>query len=181
MTTLQYQCSMSLDGFIAGPGGDMSWLASAPDPTETDDSTDTANPLVEAVGAILSGNRTHRGDDPNAGTEQEGAYGGQYTGPTVVLTHHIPDEAEPGVVYAGDLDSAVAMAKEAAANKLVAVLGADVARQCIESGALDEILVYIAPVLLGDGVRLFSQPGGSLVKLDVLEASALYVRARVVY
>lgn len=181
MATLQYQCSMSLDGFIAGPDGDMSWLATAPEAAEAGGAGDTTNPLVADVGVILSGNRTHRGDDPNAGTEQEGAYDGQYTGRTIVLTHHIPEQAEPGVEYVGDLDTAVSRAREAAGDRIVSVLGADVARQCIETGVLDELLVYITPVLLGDGVRLFATPGGSLVKLDVLESSALYVRARIVY
>lgn len=73
------------------------------------------------------------------------------------------------------------MAKEAAGEELVSVLGADVARQCIEIGVLDEVLVYITPVLLGEGVRLFARPGGSPVKLEVLEAGELYVRARIVY
>jgi riboflavin biosynthesis pyrimidine reductase len=36
----------------------------------------------------------------------------------------------------------------------------------LEAGLLDEILVYITPILLGDGVRLFSDPGGMKVKLD---------------
>ncbi|MEH1100867.1 dihydrofolate reductase family protein [Micromonospora sp. CPCC 205561] len=63
----------------------------------------------------------------------------------------------------------------------MSVLGADVARQCIEIGALDEILVYITPVLLGDGVRLFDRPGGSLVRLEVLEAENLSIRSRIVY
>jgi len=35
------------------------------------------------------------------------------------------------------------------------VIGADVARQCIQEGLIDEIVVYLAPVLLGDGVRFF--------------------------
>jgi len=56
----------------------------------------------------------------------------------------------------------------AAGDKYVNVLGAEVARQCLEAGVLDEILVCIAPVLLGDGVRLFGRPGGPSVKLERL-------------
>src|SRR5262249_2484408 len=48
----------------------------------------------------------------------------------------------------------------------LSVLGANVARQCLEAGLLDEILVHIAPVLLGDGVRLFERPAGTPVQLD---------------
>jgi dihydrofolate reductase len=54
----------------------------------------------------------------------------------------------------------------ASGDKYVGVLGADIGRQCIEQGELDEIFVFIAPVLLGDGVRLFDHPGGRTVKLE---------------
>ncbi len=189
MSKLQYQCAMSLDGFIAGPNGDMSWLSShtasadtaSADTATGDPETEIANPLVAQVGAVLSGNRTYRGDDPNAGTDKEGGYDGQYTGPTIVLTHHIPKTAEPGVTFVDNLEEAISLARAAAGDKLVSVLGADVARQCIDIGALDEILVYLTPVLLGDGVRLFARPGGSPVRLEVLEADSLRVLSRIVY
>jgi riboflavin biosynthesis pyrimidine reductase len=38
------------------------------------------------------------------------------------------------------------------------VIGADIARQCIQEGLIDEIQVYLAPLLLGDGVRIFNWP-----------------------
>ncbi|WP_028663346.1 dihydrofolate reductase family protein [Saccharomonospora halophila] len=174
MGTLQYQCSMSLDGFIAGPGGDMSWLAEyLPDQAGVDDG------LVDRVGALLVGARTFRGDDPNRGTDAEGAYGGQWSGPSVVLTHHIPDEPVEDVTFSSDLDEAVATAKEAAGGKLVSVLGADVARQCLAAGLLDEILVTVTPVLLGDGVRLFHEPGGRTVKLETVDVTGLTLTLRV--
>lgn len=74
----------------------------------------------------------------------------------------------PGVTFVGDLDRGVADAKAAAGDKYVNILGANIARQCIEAGVLDEILVLIAPVLLGDGVRLLDHPGGTNVKLERL-------------
>jgi riboflavin biosynthesis pyrimidine reductase len=48
------------------------------------------------------------------------------------------------------------------------LLGADIAKQCLDAGVLDELLVLIAPVLLGDGVRLFDRPGGTNVRLERL-------------
>ncbi|GGO77828.1 dihydrofolate reductase family protein [Nonomuraea cavernae] len=83
-----------------------------------------------------------------------------------VLTHHAPDTPVPGVTFVNALDEAVAAAKTAAGGKCVDVLGADVARQCLEAGVLDEILTFVTPVLLGDGVRLFDHPGGTNVKLE---------------
>ena len=51
------------------------------------------------------------------------------------------------------------------------MLGADVARQLIEAGELDEVLMFVAPVLLGDGVRMFEHAGGNEVGLRPLDAS----------
>ncbi|GAA1879931.1 dihydrofolate reductase family protein [Actinomadura bangladeshensis] len=169
MAKLLYSATMSLDGFIAGPGGDMSWLTEhlgGPNPT--------AERLLAQVGALLVGNRTFGGDDPNKGTDKEGAFGGQYQGPVIVLTHRPPAEPVPGVTFAGDLETAVAEAKAAAGDRYVNVLGADVARQCIEAKVLDEVLVFIAPVLLGDGVPLFDAPGGERVRLEPLAGESAH-------
>jgi dihydrofolate reductase len=160
MGKVLYSATMSLDGFMAGRGGDMSWLTDHLGPNPTVDG------LVDEIGALLVGNRTYGGDDPHKGTEKEGAFEGQWTGPQFVLTHHAPATPVPGVTFVGDLTSGVAAAKAAAGDKYVNVLGADVARQCLEAGVLDEILVCVAPVLLGDGVRLFDHPGGTNVKLE---------------
>jgi dihydrofolate reductase len=163
MGKLLYSATMSLDGFIAGPGGDMSWLTDHLGPNPTVDE------LVGKIGALLVGNRTFRGDDPYKGTTKEGKpFGGGWTGPQFVLTHHAPDTPVPGITFVGDLDSAVLAAKAAAGDKYVNVLGANTAQQCLEAGVLDEIFVCIAPVMLGDGVRLFDRPGGTKVKLELI-------------
>ena len=66
MGKVLYSVTMSLDGFIAGPGGDMSWLAPYLGP----------NPEIDAlqrdIGALLVGNRTFRGDDPTAVPTRKG-------------------------------------------------------------------------------------------------------------
>lgn len=162
MATLLYSATMSLDGYIAGPHRDMSWLTehlTGPNPV--------ADRVLAGVGAILAGNGTFTGDDPNRGTDKEGAFGGRYVGPVVILTHRPPADPPPGITFADNLHDAVAQAKKAAGDHpYVNVLGADVARQCIGAGLLDEILMLVAPVLLGDGVRMFDHPGGTRVRLD---------------
>jgi dihydrofolate reductase len=161
-----YSVTMSLDGFIAGPSGDMSWLTDYLGPNPAVDE------LIDKVGALLVGNRTFRGDDPHRGTAKEGKpFGGGWDGPQFVLTHQVPDAATPGVTFLDDLQSAVAAAKAAAGDKYVNILGASTAHQCLEAGVLDEIFVCIAPVLLGDGVRLFDQPGGATIKLERLSVT----------
>lgn len=162
MARMLYSATMSLDGFIAGPGGDMSWLTAflGPNPTADD--------LVGRIGALLIGNRTYGGDDPNRGTDHEGAFGGAWSGPQFVLSHCAPATPPPDTTFLDDLDAAVSAAKAAAGEKYVNILGADVARQCLQAGVLDEILVFIAPVLLGDGVRLLDWAGGTNVRLERL-------------
>ena len=80
--------------------------------------------------------------------------------------HQVSQTSAPDVTFVGDLEQAVTQAKAAAGDKYVNILGADTARQCLAAGLLDEILTCIAPVLLGDGVRLFDHPGGTDVKLE---------------
>jgi dihydrofolate reductase len=171
MTTL-YAATMSLDGFIAGREGDMSWLgmvfAEAADEPREDPGLDGSDieSLMERVGCLLVGGRTQRGDDPNAGTEEEGAFGGRYDEAVVVLTRTPPAQPEPGVEYLTEVRTAVARATDLAGEKYVCVLGAHAARSCLEAGLLDEVLMDVAPVLLGDGVRVFDRPHGPPVLLD---------------
>ena len=165
MGKMLYSVTMSVDGFIAGPGGDMSWLTHYLGPNPT------ADELIGQIGALLVGNRTFRGDDPHRGTAKEGPFGGRWAGPQFVLTHQIPQDPAPGITFLDDLGRAIAAATAAAGEKYVNILGADVARQCLQAGVLDEILVFIAPVLLGDGVRLMDWPGGTTVKLERLSLS----------
>jgi dihydrofolate reductase len=159
---LLYAATMSADGFIAGAAGDMSWLAKF-----TGGEDKTIGALIPRIGSLLVGRRTYGGDDPNRGDEdKEGAFGGVWHGPQFVVTHDPPAEAPPDVRFVDDLGRAIAMAKEAAGEKYVNVLGAEVARGCLEMGALDEVLVLVVPILLGDGTRLFDHPGGTEVELE---------------
>jgi dihydrofolate reductase len=92
------------------------------------------------------------------------------SGPYFVLTHEPPDPPDPEVTFlSGDIGDAVATAREAAGGKNLEILGADVAGQCLRRGLVDEILVYVMPVLLGDGIR-FSPP--RLPRIDLEPVSS---------
>ncbi len=88
-----------------------------------------------------------------------------------MLTHHPPAEVVPGLTFVTGFDAAVDEAAAAAGDKYVAILGADVAAQCLRAGVLDEVLVSVVPVLLGEGTRLFEHLGGATVKLQPLHAT----------
>jgi dihydrofolate reductase len=139
--------AMSLDGFIAGPDDAMDWVIeynkfSFPE-------------VMHATGAMLIGRGTY--EVAKRMSEQDTDYDG---GPVFVLTHQPPDEPEQGVTFLTcDLAEAVA------GSKNLEILGADLASQCLQRGLVDEVLVYVLPVLLGDGVR-FSTSGLGRIDLE---------------
>lgn len=158
MSKVLWHITMSLDGFIAPRDYSTEWMFGY----------GSAGPMgrevMERTGAILAG---RRGFDQGmrAGSGPRAIYGGAWLGPVFVLTHR-PGETAGGVTFlSAGIEEAVATAKEAARGKDVGVFGADLAGQCISAGLVDEIFVHLVPVLLGDGVRLFSVTGSAPVKL----------------
>jgi dihydrofolate reductase len=106
--------AMSLDGFIAGPGGAMDWIFDFMLPVTTWQAE-----IAAATGAMLVGRRTDEvGDRMDANNERGAASsddGYPFSGPVFVLTHRPPDPPAPGVTYlSGDIGEAVATALDAA-------------------------------------------------------------------
>jgi dihydrofolate reductase len=156
--------SMSLDGFIAGPGHAMNWIFDFVAPDEFPE-------VAAATGAMLVGRHTW---DVGDRMEAEGEPDGReypFSGPTFLLTHRPPEPPDSDVTYlTGDIGEAVATALDAAGGKNLEILGADVAAQCLRRGLVDEILVYVLPVLLGDGIR-FSPPGLGRIDLEPISST----------
>jgi dihydrofolate reductase len=79
----------------------------------------------------------------------------------------------PAVTFlSGDIEPAVATAREAADGKNLEIFGADVTGQCLQHGLVDEILVHIVPVLLGGGTP-FSSPGLARIDLEPISTTRL--------
>ncbi|RIQ26293.1 dihydrofolate reductase family protein [Jiangella rhizosphaerae] len=175
MGKVLWHVTMSVDGFIAGPEHDMDWVFEQPAPPEA--SADVA----PRVGAILCGRHTYDVGQRDVGKGSGEAFEGAWSGPEFVLTTH-PPESDPvasRTFLSGDIRDAVATARAAAGDRDLLVLGADVALQCVEAGLVDELLVHIAPLLLGDGVRLYGGPGRERVELELVEATGAVLRYRV--
>ena len=151
--------TMSLDGFVAGPGDDMSWM------TGFTGREGVVEDYVSTTGAVLGGRRSWD-RFPKPGT----TYGGAWSGPLFILTHH-PEDATPadGVTFLScDLSEAVRIGLASAAGKNLEVFSPTIGRQLLGLGLIDEIDLHIAPVLLGDGIRLYDVPGAAPVLLDRL-------------
>jgi dihydrofolate reductase len=151
--------SMTLDGFVAGPGHSMDWIP------EATNRPGLVEEYIGTTGAVLGGR-----DGWDAFPDPGAVYGGAWSGPIFVLTHH-PEDAEPaeGVTFLScDVAEAAQIARRAAGGKNVEVLSPTIGRQLLRHGLIDEIDLHVVPVLLGDGVRLFDDPGGAPVPLELV-------------
>jgi len=190
MAKVVVSLTMSLDGFIAGPndgvdhplgtrdGGRLfDWYVSGKTASKHGDerfkpkgrNREVVDEMFATAGAALTGRRTY---DIASGWNGTHPVNGM---PVVVLTHRAPDDVPKGrskFTFTDDLREAMAIARKAAGRKDVGVAGADVAQQCIRAGLVDEIYVHIAPMLLGDGVRLFEHLGSDSIQLQFIKAIA---------
>jgi dihydrofolate reductase len=155
--------TMSLDGYVTGPSGDVdelhAWVTEQ-DPADTE----ILERATAATGAVVMGRRLFDiVDGPNGWTRDMG-YGAQQaaTPPLFVLTHSAPQhvrlERELGMRFTlvDDLTTAVDQARTAATDGHVVIMGGgDVIGQAIEQGLVDELHLHLAPMLLGGGTPLF--------------------------
>ncbi|WP_018681354.1 dihydrofolate reductase family protein [Actinokineospora enzanensis] len=147
--------AMSLDGFVAGPNHEMDWM------TGYSFRPGLHEEYISTTGAVLGGR------DGWDVVDDARPYGGAWQGPIFVLTHH-PEDATPAAdVTFLDCDpaEAVRIGLAAAAGKNLEVFSPTIGRQLLDLGLIDEIDLHLVPVLLGDGKRLYHNPGGTPVRL----------------
>ena len=174
--------TMSLDGFVNDRNGEVGRLY--PD-LEALRETEVLQEAIRTTGAVVMGR--HAYDMAN----------GDFTGyefqvPIFVLTHHVPAKAAKGEnenfkfnFITDGIENAIEKARLAAAEKDVTVIGgADIFQQCLNKGLVDEIQIDIAPLLLGDGLRLFERINADVIELEnmgvIASAGVTHLRFRIV-
>jgi len=146
----------SLDGFIAKPDNSVSWLDSPGSVYEAGVSIpeEEAATFVKAIDCYVLGSRTYE-----HALELGWPYGDT---PTIVVTAREWPRARKSVeFYSGDLQTLVEVKLAPRYRNIWLVGGAMLCQRFLELGLVDEIRLTIAPVLLGEGLRLF---GGSLTE-----------------
>ena len=184
--------SMSVDGYIAGPGDDPGnpggdgfmrlheWYGYGADGTLNTKPGAAEEFVAEtlATGAVVAGRRT---------VEQVDHWGGDEHGVPIFVPSHRPPGPTvanyPLVTYVSDgIESAMAQAKAAAGDRNVVLLGGYTAQRALEAGVLDELQIHQIPVLFGAGRRLFDVLP-SRVELEVVRVidtpDATHIRYRV--
>lgn len=167
MTSVAAAITMSVDGYITGPndgperglgeGGERLhyWVFGGPwtydDPKGRATGEDRAylDEAMDRVGAVVGGRGTYEAADHWGGSNPFGV-------PFFVVTHRPDEQPDEGFTFVNGVEQAVERAREAAGGKDVSVMGgADVIRQALAAGLVDELAITIAPVVLGAGKRLF--------------------------
>jgi dihydrofolate reductase len=134
----------SLDGFIAEPDGGVGWLFTEGDYGYT--------AFFESVGALLMGRRTY---------EQVLGFGEwpYDEKPTYVFTRSAPGGDHPHVEFvSGDLGAFAEELRRRTTGDVWLVGGAALVSAFRELGSIDEYILSVHPVLLGDGIPLFERP-----------------------
>ncbi|MCP2322832.1 dihydrofolate reductase [Hamadaea flava] len=177
MSKVYTGASMSLDGYIAGPGESgfdhlFEWYfnGDVEVPTASDmtfklsrASADYLTGYISQTGSLVVGRRLF---------DLVKGWGGRHPldRTVVVLTHSVPEGWAPAdenfVFVTEGIEAAVAKAAEIAGDQVVGVNGGTIARQCLDAGLLDEVWVDLVPVLLGSGTPFFEQLGTAPVLLD---------------
>ncbi len=203
MTKVVIDMTMSLDGFVAGPGDGkeyplgqndgmriFDWYFSGKEAYRNELFRPEPGPNLEQVkrmfeesGAFVFGRRTY---DITHG------WGGAHpvNGVPVFVLTHVPPPAESvpkgpsNLTFVTDgIASAIRQARAVAGGKDIKLGGASPGQQALAAGLCDEILIHLAPYLLGSGVRLFDQFRGP-VRLEKVSAAdgphATHLRYRVV-
>jgi dihydrofolate reductase len=148
---------MSLDGYIAKPDGDISFLDEMNQEGEDYDYT----AYIETVDTVILGRKTY---DKILSMGNESFYGDRHV---YVITRTPRTNSGKTTFYSGDLTDLVQSLKNESGKNIYCDGGAEIIDQLLHKNLIDEMTVSIIPVLLGEGIRLF---GGNFPEQKLLLA-----------
>lgn len=192
MSKVKLTMSISLDGYVAGPGQDEDnplgrggmalhdWHLGLPDePTGApgeDVNRQVTDEILSAVGAVIMGRNMFGPIRGDWGDESWNGWWGPdppYRCDAFVLTHHArePVEMEGGTTFhfvTEGIEAAMEQARSAAGEGEISIAGgAATAQQYLRAGLIDEISLQVVPILLGAGERLFDNLGEHSPNLEI--------------
>ena len=184
--TVVFDTSTSLDGYMAASGrtADQPLGEGGEQLHEWTQDTEYLEEQIAGLGAVITGRRNY--DDSIRWWGADGP-SGPARRPVFVVTHSAPATAPEGGVYqfvTDGIESALSQARAAAGDRIVTVMGgADVARQYLAAGLVDELSIHVVPVLFGSGLPVFQGLDLGHIQLEQVESrespQAVHLRYRV--
>jgi len=162
MRKVKYGVGVSLDGYIAAPDGSVDWLNRATRHAKGEDFGMGA--FFKSIDTVLMGRKTYEI------AVKMGMGGGGYPKmKNYVFSRTLPPGERDGVEYvSGDPAELMAQLKKQPGKDIWLCGGGELASEFLKAGALDEVILGIAPVLLGAG-RLTFPPGFSETEVELVE------------
>jgi len=169
MRKLKLQVQMTVDGFIAGPNGEMDWTA-----INWDDKLKLyVNEITEPVDCIVLGRKLAQGFIPHwaSNPQEEGA--DKFNNTLRVVFTKTLDKTEWGnaVLAKGDLVDEITKLKKQDGKDIIAYGGATFVSALIKNGLIDEFHFFINPVAIGKGMTIFKELG-SQQNLTLIKSTA---------
>lgn len=162
MSKIILYIASSLDGFIAGRNGDISWL----DAYQVEGEDYGYSEFLKTIDIIVMGSKTYEqllnfGSWPYEGVK------------TYIMTRRQLEQADKAKVefYSGDLDSFVPGIRRESHKDIWLVGGASLAQSFLKHSLIDEMVLSIIPVILGDGIPLFGRTQKEL-RLKLLKSGS---------
>ena len=158
MRKLKLQVQMTIDGFVAGPNGELNWAS-----FNWDEELNTyVENLTEPVDTIILGRKLAQGFIPYWASNPEGEAGRGAekfnTTPKVVFTKTLETSDWGNTVLAkGDLVEEVNILKMQAGGDIIAYGGATFVSALVKHGLIDEYHLFINPAVIGTGLSIFKE------------------------
>ena len=148
LSTVFIACS--LDGYIAGPNGELDWLEMVPNPEGVDTGF---GPLMARIDAIVMGRRTY---------ETVLGFGGEwpYPKPVFVLSNSlktVPDKLRDRVQLLNGAPQEVLQILHARGLHRLYIDGGSTIQRFLAAGLINELIITTVPMLLGGGFPLFGR------------------------
>lgn len=167
MAALISSALLSLDGYIADANGNFDWAA------PTDEVHAFVNQLERPIGTYLYGRRmyevmsfweTAADELPLSGPALE--YSDiWHSADKIVYSRTLPDVQTPRTRIERSFDASAVRALKAAASRDISIGGPEIAAEALAADLIDEIHLFVTPILVGDGTPFF--PHGSRVNLTL--------------
>lgn len=156
MRKFKLQVQTTVDGYMAGPNGEMDWTTFP----WTDDIGSYIEALTEPVDCIVLGRKLAEGFIPTwaAGPEGEDQASIDWMNntPKVVISNTLTKSPwENAVVAGGDLADTVNKLKAQPGGDMIAYGGSTLASNLIGAGLLDELHLFVNPTAIGAGLPVF--------------------------
>lgn len=155
--------AVSLDGYIAAPGDDLSFLSLVEEKGEDYGYGD----FVETVDTVIVGRRTY---DKVLSMGVDHLYAGK---DAYVVTRTPRPDSGSVKFYPGSLKTLIARLKAESGKHIFVDGGAEVVNELLCEDLIDEFIISVIPVLLGEGIRLFKD-GRPELKLELISTRQFF-------